>query len=81
MIATPKGFGVDSMYPMIMMLAVGLEHTPLALREGRQHDQTTASATVTFPEQLNDGSRAYVCVFRSPFFRASSHRKPMPLKI
>ena len=35
MIAAPKGSGVDSMYPTIMMLAVGLEPIPLALREGR----------------------------------------------
>ena len=34
-IAAPKGIGVQSRYPANMMLAVGLEPTPLALRKGR----------------------------------------------
>jgi len=64
MIAAPKGSGVDSMYPTIMMLAVGLEPTPLALREGRPN--TIRRLPVRRFQRLNDGSGAYVCAF-SPF--------------
>ena len=52
MIAAPKGSGVDSMYPTIVMLAVGLEPTPLALREGRPN--TIRLPVRRFPD--DDGS-------------------------
>ena len=77
MIAAPKGSGVDSRCPTIMMLAVGLEPTPLALLEdcpsrSARHYQRIAKlqnprySWKTFPKQAGFWAPPPRASFQSP---------------